>query len=66
MKEIKTNTFSVSSVSTGLGEAIRLESGGVCGSLNTQTAVSWAGESPEAPGTWMWGVSVRLPPLASS
>lgn len=56
-QEIKTNTFSVSSVSAGQGEAIHLESDRVCGSLDTQTVVSWAGESREAPGAWMWGGS---------
>lgn len=64
-QERKTNTFSVSSVSTGLGVAIHLESDHICGSLSTQAAVAWAGESREAPGAWVWGVSVWLPPLVS-
>lgn len=59
------NKHFVSSVSTGLGVAIHLESDHVCGSLSTQAAVAWAGESREAPGAWVWGVSVWLPSLVS-
>lgn len=64
-KQERKNKHFVSSVSTGLGVAIHLESDHVCGSLSTQAAVAWAGESREAPGAWVWGVSVWLPSLVS-